>query len=321
MAFTINSLTALTNNYIAPSVVDSTFKGSPLAYWMKEQGRLSLRGGLAIRQPIIKAQLNSSWYSGLDSTTIEALEPFTSAEFSWKWAEVPVVIPEEDIDKNSGPDGITDIVEATKEVASLTMTELLASGLAGTNSSATKQMDGLQDMGAATGTAYGGLTDTDFVSPATWLMSIRTLLTTNTLVARDLRLGRGACTRGRSKPNLGYTNFPVYAKIWKLAQDSQRFGMERIAKLGFDHVMFEDMPIMADEHSPGSGGSGTDNWFWGLNTDRMKLVIHENKAFSSRVYAPIFQQQVFLAKILFGGNLITTERRAHFVFKLIDPTL
>jgi len=319
MAFSINTLQALTQNYIAPNVVDSTFKGNPYAYWLKEEQRLSLRGGLTIRQPIVKAQLNSSWYSGLDSTTIEATEPMTSASYNWYWLEVPIVIAEEDIDKNNGPDGIVDIVDAQKEIASLTMIQALSTALHGTNASNSKQMDGLQNMFAASGTAYGGLTDTDFTSPATWLTQIHTLITAGTLTYYDMRLMIGKATRGRSRPNLGLCNFPTFAKGATLVQTAQRFGMERVAKMGFDHIMIENIPLMPDENAPGSGAGTADNWLYFLNTDRIKLVIHENKAFASRVYPSVFQQQVFLAKILFGGNQITSERRAQAVTKTINP--
>jgi hypothetical protein len=320
MAFSIDTLTALTQKYIAPRVVDSTFKGSPFAYWLKEEGRLSLKGGRSITQPIIKAQLNNEMYDGLDASTIEQLEPFTSAEFNWKWGRIPFAIAETDIDKNGGPEGVVDLAEATEETAKLTAIELLSTNLFGTNASASKNFDGLQDMAIASGTSYGGLLDTDFVSPATWLMAIHTLLSAGALTTKDMRLMRGKATRGQARPNMGLCNFPTYAKINDLAQTAQRFGSERLARLSFDHVMFEDMPIMPDEHSTGSGTGTADNFLYFLNTDYIKLVIHENKAFVSRVYAPIFQQEVFLGKILFGGNLITSQRRAHSVTKTINPT-
>lgn len=321
MAFTIDTLQSVTQNYIAPKVTDATFKGCPYAYWLREQGRLSLRGGLAIRQPIIKQQLNSEWYTGTDPATLEVLEPFTAAEFNWYWLRVPFALTEEDIDKNGGPTGIVDLVDATTETASLTMIEALSSGLFGTNATATKQLDGLQNLFGASGTAYGGLTDTDFTSPAAWLTNIYTPITSDTLAAQDMRRMRGNVTRGAAKPNLGLCNFSVYAKIWALAQTNQRFGMERTASLGFDHIMFEDMPIMPDEHATGSGGGTADNWLMFLNTDYVKLVIHENKAFASRVYAPIPQQEVYIGKILFGGDQITTNRRMHSVFKTVNPNL
>lgn len=320
MAFSLNTLQALTQNYIAPKVVDNTFKGAPFVYWLKENGRLSLRGGLTLRFPIIKSQLNFDWYSGTDSATLQVLEPNSAAQYNWYWGRTPFVIAEEDIDKNSGPDGIVDIVDATEQNATLTMIEQLSTAFAGSNASASKQPDGLQDLFAASGTSYGGLLDTDFVSPATWITNLPSLLAANTLTYTDMRNLRGGCTFGAARPNLGLCNFSVFAKINALAQTNQRFGMDRIAKLGFDHVMFEDMPIMPDSHIAGSGFGNTDNVLYFLNTDYLKLVIHENKAFVSRVYAPIPQQEVYIGKILVGLDLVTTQRRSHGAFKLINPS-
>lgn len=286
---------------------------------MKEEGRLVIRGGRTIDQPIIKAQLNSDMYDGMDPATLEQLEIITAATYNWKWGRVPFVIQETDIDKNDGDQGVVDIVEATEETAKLTMIELLSTNLFGTNAAASKFFDGLQDLFAASGTSYGGLLDTDFVSPATWITQIRSLLSAGVLTALDMRLLRGQCTKGAVKPNLGLCNFPVYAKIWALAQTAQRFGEERMASLGFDHIMFEDMAIMPDEHSTGSGTGTADNWLMMLNTDYLKLVIHANKQFISRVYAPVAQIEAYMGKILFGGDLIATQRRAHGVFKAVNP--
>ena len=320
MAFTYNSLQALGKNYLAPRVTDNTFKGCPYGFWLKENGRLSIRGGSPINVPIIKAQLNSDWYStGLTPATLEVKEPFTKAEYNWKFLRVPWALDETDILKNGGQE--IDLMDATEQVATLTMIEAFSTALFGTNASASSQLDGLQNMAGATGTAYGGLTDTDFVSPATWLMNIRTLAAAGTLTAVEMRIMRGNATRGRAKPNLGLCNFPVYGKIWALAQTAQRFGMERIAKLGFDHMMFEDMPIMPDEHSTGSGGGTQDNWLYMLNTDYIKLVIHEEQAFKSEVYHPIPQQEVKIGKIKVACNQITSNRRMHSVVKTIDSAL
>lgn len=319
MAFTINSIQAITQNYIAPQIVDNTSKGTPYMWWLRENGRISVRGGLTLRFPIVKSHLNFDWYSGMDAATLEALEPFTSASFNWYNGRVPFVIPEEDIDKNNGPDGIVDIVDATTQTGTATLMEQLATALMGSNSSNPKQPDGLQDMFAATGTSYGGLLDTDFTSPATWLTSRLDCLTNNVLTALDMRRLRGSVTRGPAKPNLGLCNFPTFARIWAIAQGNQRFGMEKIAKIGFDHVMFEDMVIMPDEHCEGSGFTQTDNVLWFLNTDYIKFVVHESKAFISRVYAPIPQIEAYIGKLLFMVSHGTSQRRAHAEIDNIDP--
>lgn len=322
MAFSINTLTSISQEYIEPQVYDQVSKGCPFFYWLKENGRMALRGGRDIRVPILKQLFNSEWYSGAESSSLEVIDNITSAVYDWKLLRVPYALTEEDIDKNGGETQIVDLVDSAVETCSLTMAEAVAAALMGTNTSDTKKFDGLQDMGAASGTEYAGLTDTDFTSPATWLMNIHSLATANTLTAIDMRNMRGDVTRGAVRPNLGLCNFAVYTKIWSLAQSAQRFGMERIASLGFDHIMFEDMPIMADEHMPGTGytASSDDNWLIFLNTDYIKFVMHENKAFSSRVYAPTPQQEVYIGKMYLMGNLITTQRRAHSVNKLIDPT-
>lgn len=320
MAFTYNSLQALTQSYLAPRIVDATFKGAPLTYWLKENERLDLRGGATLQFPIIKAALNSDWYSGTDAATLVVAEPFTKAEYNWKFLRVPFVIAEDDLLKNMA-ENAADLLDATEQTASLTMIDALSTGLHGTNSSNSKQMDGLQDMYGASGTSYGGLLDTDFVSPATWLTSIYTLISSNTLTARDMRAMVGNVTRGSNKPNLGICNFAVYGKIWGLAQGSQRFGMDRIAKLGFDHIMFESIPIMPDAYMPGSGAGQTDNWLDFLNTDYIKLAVHEELAFKAVAYQPIPQQEVHIGKIKAALNLITTQRRAHTTAKLINPSL
>jgi len=121
MAFTYNTLSAITNAYIAPKIVDNTSKGNPYTWWLRENGRMSIRGGTTLRFPIIKSHLNFDWYTGMDSATLEALEPFTAAEFNWYNGRTPFVIPEEDIDKNSGPDGIVDLVDSVEQTASLTL--------------------------------------------------------------------------------------------------------------------------------------------------------------------------------------------------------
>ena len=82
----------------------------------------------------------------------------------------------------------------------------------------------------------------------------------------------------------------------------------------------------SDGSTFGSGGvaavgGAPSNSMYFLNTDYLKLVIHENKAFISRVYAPIPQQEVYIGKILVGLDQITTNRRMHAVIKTINPTL
>lgn len=323
MAFNRTYFESVTQKHIVPKMADAVFKGCPVAYFLRENHTIKLAGGRNIVLPILIKEGSPGWYDGVDVADLEVVEPEQSAQFDWKWLRHMFSIPETDIDKNGGEDGVINIMESRKDWAELGLIEALSDGLYGTNASNTKQIDGLQNMFGASATSYGDLLDTDVddFTGASWLTTIQTPLTANTLDEEEMRRMRGSVTRGASKPNFGTCNFPVYNTIWRLAQTDQRFGMEKLANIGFDHVIFEGMPIVPDEHAPGSGYGNTDNWLMFLNMDYVQFFVHENKAFATRVYEPFPQQAVWVGGIFLGCNLTTNNRRMHSVIKVINPSL
>lgn len=321
MAFNRTFLESITQKHIVPRMADAVFKGCPIAYYLRENHTIKLAGGRNIVLPLILKEGNAQWYDGVDMADLEVIDPENSAQFDWKWLRVMFPIPETDLDKNGGEDGVINLLEARKEWAELTMIENLADGLSGTNSSTPKAIDGLQNMFGATGTAYGDLTDTDFASPASWLTTDIAPLVANTLDEEEIRRMRGAVTKGASKPNLFTCNYPVFNKIWTLPQGDQRWGEASKADIGFDHIYFEGVPIIADEHEPGSGYGSTDNVLKGINMDWVQLFIHENKAFATRVFDPLPQQNVWIGGVYLGVAFTTNNRRMHVMINDINPSL
>lgn len=322
MAFNRTYLESVTQKHIVPKMADAVFKGCPFAYFLRENHTIKLAGGRNIVQPLLIKEAGFQSYDGVDVADLEVIDPEQSAQFDWKWHRVMISIPETDLDKNGGEDGVINILETRKAWAELTLIENLSDQLYGTNASNTKAIDGLQNLYGASGTSYGDLLDTDVDNfDGSWLSSIITPLTTGTVDEEEMRRMRGDVTQGASKPNFGTCNFPVYNKIWTLPQNGQRFGMEQVADIGFDHVVFEKMPIVPDRHAPGSGYGTADNWLMFLNLDWIQFFVHQNKAFATRVYEPLPQQQVYIAGIFLGCNLATNNRRLHSVLKTINPSL
>ena len=321
MAFNRTALESVTQKHIVPRMADAVFKGCPLAYYLRENHAIKLAGGRSIVLPMVLKEGNFQWYDGVDVADLEVVEPENSAQFDWKWLRVMFTIPETDLDKNEGEDGVINILDSRMEWAELTVIENLSDGLYGTNSSNSKQMDGLQNLFGATGTAYGDLTDTDFTGDAKWLAEDVAPLTANTLDEEEMRRMRGIVTRGASKPNFGTCNFPTYNTVWRLAQNDQRFGMEKLANIGFDNVVFEGMPIVPDEHAAGGGYGSTNNVLYFLNMDYVQFFVHQNKAFATRVYEPIPQQNVWIGGVFLGCNLTTNNRRMHSFMDDINPSL
>lgn len=323
MAFNRTYLESVTQKHIVPRMADAVFKGCPMAYYLRENHTIKLAGGRNIVLPLVIKEANASWWDGVDVADLEVVEPEQSAQFDWKWLRVMVTIPEVDIWKNNGEDGVINILDSRREWAELTLIENLSDGIYGTNSSNSKQLDGLQNLFGASATSYGDLLDTDVddFAGASWLSSNPTLLTANTLDEEEMRRMRGGVTRGASKPNLGTCGFPVYNTIWRLAQNDQRFGQTDKADLGFDHVIFEKMPIIPDEHAAGSGYGSTDNVLYFLNMDYIQFFCHEQVAFTSRVFDPIPQQNVYVMGVYLGCNLTTNNRRMHAYTSAVNPSL
>lgn len=321
MAFNRTFLESTTQKHIIPRVADAVFKGCPFAYFLRENHTIKLAGGRNIVLPLILKEANNQWWDGVDVSDLEVVEPENSAQFDWKWNRTMITIPEVDVWKNGGEDGVINLLETRKEWAELTLIENLSDGLYGTNSSNSKQMDGLQNLFGASATAYGDLTDTDFVSPAAWLAEDIAPLVANTLDEEEMRRMRGKVTRGASKPNFATCAFPVYNTIWRLPQNDQRFGMTKLANIGFDHVVFEGMPIVPDEHAAGSGYGSVDNVLYFLNMEYVQFFVHQDVAFTSRVFDPIPQQNVYIMGVYLGCNLATNNRRMHAMINDINPSL
>lgn len=323
MAFTRDYLQATTQKHIVPRLADGVFIGCPFAWYLRENHSVKLAGGEAIVQPILYREGTAEWWDRVDVADLSVIEPEQSAKFDWKWLRVLMVIPDTDVWKNSGPDGKINLLAAREQHAELTLIENLSDGLMGTNASNSKQIDGLQDLYAASGTSYGDLLDTDFDDyGGRWLSQIISPVVGGTLTPTELRRMRGAATFGsRTRPNLALCNQSVFNKIWALAENDQRFSTERTASIGFEEIRFEGMPIVVDNHVAGSGYGNADNHIYMLNMDHIQFYVHQDVAFMTRVYEPTPAQNVYVAGIYLGCNLTTDNRRCHSVIKTINPSL
>lgn len=322
MAFNRTYLESTTQKHIVPRIADGIFKACPFAYYLRENHTIKLAGGRNIVLPILYREGVAEWWDRVDVANLSVIEPEQSAQFDWKWLRVMVTIPDTDIWKNGGDDGIINILEARKQWAQLTLIENLSDGLAGTNSSNSKQIDGLQNLFGSSGTAYGDLLDTDMDDHGgDWLADDIAPLTANTIDPGELRRMRGAVTQGASKPNLALAPQGVFDCIWRMAQDNQWFQPAKSADIGFDVVTFEQMPIIVDNHITGSGYGSTDNCLYMLNMDHIQFFVHEKVAFTSKVFEPLPHQNVWIAGIYLGCNLTTDNRRMHVEMDDINPSL
>ena len=170
-----------------------------------------------------------------------------------------------------------------------------------------KDLTGLSAMVAATGT-YGGINSSlytwwqsfvDSSSNAITLAEMRTLFNTPTVGGRD-------------HPDLIVTTqaiFETYEGLLTNVADlafmtTPSEGVKKMGDGGFQTLGFKGVPIVWDELC-------NSGYIYFLNTEHMKLVVHEDANFKVGEFIKPGDQDAKVSQILFMGNL-TCDRRKSF---------
>ncbi len=78
-----------------------------------------------------------------------------------------------------------------------------------------------------------------------------------------------------------------------------------MAQIGFDAINFNGAACVVDSHV----ASGS---IWGLNTKRIKLIMHEKRDFYFTGFKIPLAQDAIVGQILWAGNLVNSAPRLNF---------
>lgn len=316
MALTIGQLASFTQNHIVPKAVENIFGSNPLLFRLKEKG-IKYTGGLTYRQPLAHTSTSSSgMFRGFDLLATAANDQFTSAEFSLRQAFAHVTVSGEEELKNSGKEAILDLMEMKRQVAEMTLEDILGTGLQGSNSDG-KSIDGLASLLSTTST-YAGIATADM---AAWKAKVQSLAVAGTLTKLEIQKLIGVCTIGADKPTVLVTRQSVFDKIWALWEGQQRFEDGKMADAGFPSMKINGIPLIVDSHVPGSDGGTQDNDLQALNERYLFLLTHKDCDFKVVPIPTQKDQDVKMVRILWAGNLACSSRRMHGLISTIDPNL
>ena len=180
----------------------------------------------------------------------------------------------------------------------------------GSNSNG-KAINGLGDVTAASGTAYGGITNTDLNDSTTWLTEIDSSTNTinyanlNTLVGTLIARGQGAGDAAGSfaPPDVMISNSFVQDKFLASQQSQQRFSREDDLKAGFAGCKYRNIDWYVDDYSPGSAdGSTADNFLYILSSPTFALKY--KYGFEGKKKPQLISTVVFLTKLLLLHNTL-----------------
>lgn len=288
MALTYDQITAITEKKFMPKLTDNIFNSNPLLQRAKKKFYERLDGGTSILVPLNYAVPTASgWYSGSDSLNINDNDIITSAEFAWKQLYVNITILRSDELKNSGDAQMVSLVKSKMKVAEKQMEDLLGTGLF-SNATDANSIVGLRKI-CGTSNTVGGISQTTYTW---WAAQLDTATTTTSMSA--LQTNFNLCSIGSDTPTVAVTTRTLFNSYYSLLQPQQRFQDSKSADGGFQSLMFNGIPVLADSHCPA-------NDFFFLNENYLHLFAHKDEDMRLEPFSKPVNQNLKIAKIFWCG--------------------
>lgn len=293
MALNYSEISAITEKYFYPKLVDNIFTSNVLLMRAKKKGWYEkVGGGEKVIMPVLYATTTASgWYNGSDTLTITANDQITAAEFDWKQAHATISITGRDEKINGGSkEKIVDFVRAKTQAAEKTLAQNIGTGLYNDGTTDTDAIVGLR-LGVDSAGTYGGIDRTTY----SW-WAAQEDSTTTTLSLGVIQGMYGDCTVGPSHPTIITTTQDIYDIYIGKLQPMQRYTDSDTASAGFQNVMYAGTPIVVDGQCPA-------NHMFFINEEYIKFVVHKDADMAFQPFVRPTNQDVAVAHILWMGVL------------------
>lgn len=298
MALNYTQLTAITQDYFLPKVIDNIFNSNALLQRARSKKWYTTNydGGLQIIQPVAYAVTSSSgWFTGAGVLDTSDNDQITAAAFTPAHAYANITITRDDELRNSGKAQVANLIKSKVQIAEKTLADTIGTGLYN-DGTTTNAMTGLRLAVDSAGT-YGGIDRSAY----TWWAAQEDGVTAVTSIAK-MQAMFGDCSIGSDKPTVITSTQDLYDAYYALLQPQQRFMDSETAKGGFTNLMFNSVPIVVDSHCPA-------NHMFFLNEDYIELVVHKDENFRFEPFQKVINQAVQAAKIYWYGNLVVSNCR------------
>ena len=276
-----NTLTALSNRYLMKYITDVIFNASPITFRMKARNKDVIRGGTWIEQPwMYKKPGSGGWYTGPEILTTVPFDVVQDGSFPWAQLYNNVTVDGLTLNQSESDEKAMDYLTAQFEMAKLDWLDNLADGFwsDGTNPKSMVGINAAVDNGTVAAT-YGGITR----STNTWL-NAQIDSTTATMTISALASLFGSCTIGGRAPTVIAGDRANYLRYQALNQTltTQWKGVsmvdQQFAAAGFDHLIFNNIPWLCDDHIDDFAASGDGNLFF-LNEEYWTFVVGQGGNF------------------------------------------
>lgn len=298
MALTYDQISAITERAFVKKLADNYFDSNPLTMRLKKKSLELLDGGTSIIQPLGYSNTTASgWYQGAETLSTTDNDVITGAEYQWKQHYANITVSRIDELKNSGDKAILNFVKEKVKIAEKTMVDNLGTGVysAGTDA---KSIVGLRSI-VGTANTVGGISQSTY---SWWQSQVDSSTTTLTLAAMQTLYN--ACTIDSDHPSVIPTTRAIYNLFYALLQPQQRFMDSETAKAGFQNLLFNGAPVIADSKCPAS------HMFF-LNESYLHLYVHKDENMRFEPFQKPINQNLKVAKIYWAGAFGSSNNRLH----------
>lgn len=273
------------------TLTDNIFNSRPLLNYLMSNGRVStVNGGVSIVEPIIYTDGQADSYSEWQQVTVAPQATTTAAQFNWKQLVATIAISGLEEAQNNGKEQIVNLLEAKIMQAEETLKTLLNGMLFGTQSGSTAANDfhSLQDLVDST-TAIGG------IDPATepWWAATETAVGAVDAAGLESALRSAynlSSDSGSDRVDAIFTNNWGFEFYESTLTPQVRYTDTAKANLGFQNLMFKNVPMFWDFQAPEGDGTpttaaSTSATYFGLNNKYVGLKIHSDRNFKQSPFS------------------------------------
>lgn len=307
-----NVITSIARRHIMPTIVDNVYASNPIFFRINKSKRF-IRGGTRIEVPLMHSRLsNGGAYEGLDVLSITPSDTVKNGAWDWRQYYVSVAVDGRTLIKVDSPDSIANFLRLQFAQAEMDMAANLGADLWGSNDLGTgKKVDGL-DLAVDSTLPYAGL------DPSTdpWWKSTEYGASTAALTLDGLNTNVWSpASVGGRHPSLIVSRQAGYNAYYKLAVSKQSVWQgpqaydEQLYAGGFTNLLFNGVPWVTDPNVPDNSSTATlDSDIFMLNEDYIYWCVSPRGDMLVTDFQEGINQDAMVAKILWAGNLVVTNR-------------
>lgn len=283
-----NDILSTTMHKYRDSLTNNVFNSRPLLNFFMSNGRVrTASGGISIVEPLLYGEGEADSYSEWEQLTVTPQNTATAAQFPWRQLFATIAISGLEEAQNNGKEQIINLLEAKVFQSEETLKTRLNGMLFGTYvNDAAKDFFGLPTLVDDTA-ATGGI---DPASEAWWESLVDTAAGVDAagLEAALRKMYNKTSDAGTDRVDAIFTNDYGFGFYESTLTPQVRYTDTKKANLGFQNLLFKDVPIMWDfQCSGGTEGTVADDsaTFYLLNSKYVGMCLHSDRNFKQSPFS------------------------------------